>query len=79
MKNKGPRGRRKRCALCAEGLDEVDYKRVSLLRRYISERATMLPRRRTGTCAKHQRKLATAIKRARLMALLPMAPHHRVS
>ena len=68
------RGRRKRCMLCAEGLDEVDYKRVSMLRRYITERATILPRRRTGTCARHQRKLATAIKRARTMALLPIGP-----
>lgn len=63
--------------LCAEGLDEVDYKRISMLRRYITERATILPRRRTGTCARHQRKLATAIKRARTMALLPISPTSR--
>lgn len=69
--------RRKRCAFCAEGVDEVDYKRVSMLRRYITERATMLPRRRTGVCARHQRRLALAIKRARIMALLPYAPHHQ--
>lgn len=71
------RGRRKKCAFCVERLDDVDYKRVSLLRRYITEQATMLPRRRTGVCARHQRKLAIAIKRARLMALLPYAAHHR--
>jgi small subunit ribosomal protein S18 len=48
-----------------------------MLRRFITERATMLPRRRTGTCARHQRRLALAIKRARVMALLPYAPQHQ--
>ncbi|MBQ7034830.1 MAG: 30S ribosomal protein S18, partial [Clostridia bacterium] len=50
---------------------EIDYKDIGKLRKYISERAKILPRRVTGTCAKHQRQLTTAIKRARVVALLP--------
>ncbi len=59
------------CRFCAEGIDEIDYKDVARLRNYISERGKILPRRMTGTCAKHQRQLARAIKRARIVALLP--------
>jgi small subunit ribosomal protein S18 len=70
--NKGPRkGRRKVCQFCVEKCDEIDYKDVSKLRKFTSERAKILPRRVTGTCAKHQRELTTAIKRARQIALLP--------
>jgi small subunit ribosomal protein S18 len=70
--NKGPRkGRRKVCQFCVEKCDEIDYKDVSKLRKFTSERAKILPRRVTGTCAKHQRELTTAIKRARHIALLP--------
>lgn len=63
--------KRKVCRFCAEGIDEIDYKDVARLRNYISERGKILPRRMTGTCAKHQRQLARAIKRARIVALLP--------
>jgi small subunit ribosomal protein S18 len=63
--------KRRVCAFCVEHVSSIDYKDVSRLRRYISERARMDPRRKTGTCAKHQRPLAQAIKRARHVALLP--------
>lgn len=70
--NKGPRkGRRKVCQFCVEKVDEIDYKDVTKLKRFVSERSKIIPRRVTGTCAKHQRELTTAIKRARHLALLP--------
>ncbi|MBE6719493.1 MAG: 30S ribosomal protein S18 [Ruminococcaceae bacterium] len=70
--NKGPRkGRRKVCQFCAERVETIDYKDVAKLKKFTSERAKILPRRVTGTCAKHQRELTTAIKRARHLALLP--------
>lgn len=65
------RRRKKVCAFCAEKVDEIDYKDAGRLRKYTSERAKILPRRVTGTCAKHQRQLTLAIKRARQVALLP--------
>ena len=62
----GPRkGRKKVCVFCVEKVDEIDYKDVTRLKRFVSERSKILPRRVTGTCAKHQRELTTAIKRAR--------------
>jgi small subunit ribosomal protein S18 len=61
----------KHCYFCLNQIDEIDYKDVDLLRRFISSYFKILPRRKKGTCAKHQRKLAQAIKRARIMALLP--------
>ena len=68
----GPRkGRRKVCAFCADKVETIDYKDVAKLRRYLSERAKIVPRRVTGTCARHQRQLTVAIKRARHVALLP--------
>ena len=67
----GQRRRKKVCYFCANHVDYIDYKDVELLKRYISEKGKILPRRVTGTCAKYQRMLATAIKRARQMALLP--------
>lgn len=70
-RNGAPRRRKKVCAFCAEKIDAVDYKDVVRLRKYVSERAKILPRRVTGTCAKHQRQLTSAIKRARHMALMP--------
>ena len=70
------RRRRKVCAFCADKSKTIDYKEVNRLRRYISERAKIEPRRKTGTCAQHQRALATALKRARHVALLPYAPQH---
>ena len=59
------------CAFCADKVEHIDYKDVARLRRYISERAKILPRRITGTCAKHQRQLTLEIKKARHIALLP--------
>ncbi|MBQ8495589.1 MAG: 30S ribosomal protein S18 [Clostridia bacterium] len=69
---RGPRkSRRKVCAFCADKVDYIDYKDVARLRRFLSERAKILPRRVTGACARHQRDLTIAIKRARQIALLP--------
>ena len=65
------RRHRKVCAFCADKIDQIDYKDTARLRKCISERAKILPRRITGTCAKHQRQVAIAIKRARQVALLP--------
>ncbi len=65
------RPRRKVCAFCAEKATSIDYKDASKLRRFLTERGKISPRRASGTCAKHQRQLAVAIKRARVMALLP--------
>lgn len=69
--NKYRKERRKVCNFCAEKVEDIDYKDVSRLKKYISERGKILPRRISGTCAKHQRQLTTAIKRARCIALLP--------
>jgi small subunit ribosomal protein S18 len=65
--------RRKVCKFCAEKMEYVDWKDVKLLQSFIPERGKILPRRISGTCALHQRKLQTAIKRARFVALLPYA------
>ena len=65
------RGRRKVCAFCADKVEVIEYKDAGKLRKYISERGKILPKRMTGVCAKHQRELTTAIKRARQIALLP--------
>ena len=65
--------RRKVCKFCAEKLEYVDWKDIKLLQGFIPERGKILPRRISGTCALHQRKLQTAIKRARSIALLPYA------
>ncbi len=62
--------KRKFCRFCQRNVREIDYKNVDILRKYVLERGKISPRRMTGTCAYHQRKLATAIKRARLMALI---------
>jgi small subunit ribosomal protein S18 len=67
----GRRPHRKVCNFCVEKIEEIDYKEVSRLRRYVSERGKILPRRVTGTCARHQRRLTVALKRARHIALLP--------
>jgi small subunit ribosomal protein S18 len=68
------RRHRKVCSFCLERVDHIDYKEVPRLRRYLSDRAKIMPRRSTGTCARHQRLLTVALKRARHMALLPFAP-----
>jgi len=65
------RVRAETCEFCKDGVREIDYKNVELLSKYISPKGKILPRRTTGTCAFHQRKLAKAIKRARIVALLP--------
>ena len=69
--NRGRKGRRKVCSFCVDKIDTIEYKDVARLRRFMSERAKILPRRVTGTCAHHQRELTVAIKRARHIALLP--------
>ncbi|MDR2634909.1 MAG: 30S ribosomal protein S18 [Clostridiales bacterium] len=63
--------KKKVCIFCVDKLDDVDYKDIQKLKRFISEKGKILPRRMSGVCAKHQRPLANAIKRARVMALLP--------
>jgi len=68
--------KRKFCSFCAGNVEAIDYKDPTKLSRYISDRGKILPRRRTSTCAKHQRALALAIKRARHLALLPYVPAH---
>ena len=62
--------RRKVCGFCVDKVENIDYKDIARLRRYMSERAKILPRRVTGTCAAHQRELTVAIKRARHLALI---------
>lgn len=66
-----PRKRRKVCSFCVDKITLIDYKDTAKLRRFLSERGKILPRRTTGTCAAHQRQLTTAIKRARHVAMLP--------
>lgn len=61
----------KKCYFCVNNIKDVDYKDTRTLRRFINGYSKILPKRRTGVCSKHQRKLATAIKRSRIMALLP--------
>ncbi|MBN2239328.1 MAG: 30S ribosomal protein S18 [Dehalococcoidales bacterium] len=68
--------KRKVCVFCADKNTKINYKDPDKLRNYISDRAKIVPRRRTGTCAKHQRSLAVAVKRARHLALLPYVPAH---
>jgi small subunit ribosomal protein S18 len=68
---RGRKAKKKVCAFCVDKVDYIDYKDIAKLRRYISERAKIHPRRITGTCSKHQRQLTEAIKRARHIALLP--------
>ncbi len=68
--------RAKVCQFCVEKVDYIDYKKPELLLPYISPYGKMLSRRRTGVCAKHQRRLAKAIKRARFLALLPYTAEH---
>lgn len=69
--NRGRRSRRKVCAFCVDKATYIDYKDFGKLRRFLSDRGKIVPRRVTGTCARHQRKLTVAIKRARHIALLP--------
>lgn len=70
-KNMKNRKRKKICQFCADKSEHIDYKDTAKLRRFLSERGKILPRRTTGTCAEHQRELTEAIKRSRQVALLP--------
>ncbi len=70
------RPRRKVCAFCLDKSRAIDYKDISTSRRFLTERGKIKSRRKTGTCAKHQRRLATAVKRARHLALLPFTAEH---
>ena len=63
--------KRKVCAFCTEKLNDIDYKDVTRIKKFLSERSKILPRRITGNCAKHQRLLTTAVKRSRYIALIP--------
>lgn len=69
--NKTPTGKDRYCYFCVNNMMEIDYKDVQTLRRFMSSFNKIVPKRRSGVCSKHQKKLATAIKRSRIMALLP--------
>ncbi|MCR6545547.1 30S ribosomal protein S18 [Dehalobacterium formicoaceticum] len=71
--NRGRRGRKRVCSFCVDKVQSIDYKDVGKLKKYVTERGKILPRRISGNCAKHQRGLTLAIKRARNIALLPYA------
>lgn len=68
--------KRRVCLFCRDKVQDIDYKNAALLRPYIGDRGKIAPRRKSGACAKHQRRLALAIKRARHLALLPYVPAH---
>ncbi len=70
-RRRGGMRRRKVCQFCADKTEVIDYKDVDKLRKYVTEKGKILPKRITGTCAVHQREVTTAIKRARIVALLP--------
>ena len=70
-RERGRKPRRKVCSFCVDKVEDIDYKDLAKLRRYVTERGKILPRRISGTCAKHQRQLTVSIKRARCVALLP--------
>ena len=70
-RERGRKPRRKVCSFCVDKVEDIDYKDVAKLRRYVTVRGKILPRRISGNCAKHQRQLTSAIKRARNVALLP--------
>lgn len=70
-RERGRKGKRKVCQFCVDKIEGVEYKDSTRLRRYLTERGKILPRRISGNCAKHQRQVTVAIKRARLVALLP--------
>ncbi len=69
--NRKRRPHRKSCRFCADKVRSIDYKQIDMIRGFISERGKIMPRRITGNCAKHQRALTVALKRARVLALLP--------
>jgi len=65
------KGKKRICSFCVDKIEVVDYKDVARLKKYVTERGKIIPRRISGNCARHQRMLTTAIKRARIMALMP--------
>jgi small subunit ribosomal protein S18 len=75
-RERGGYGRRRVCGFCMDNVKSIDYKDTTRLRRFLSERGKIEPRRKTGTCAKHQRWLTTALQRARQLALLPYTAEH---
>lgn len=70
-RERGRRPKRRVCSFCVDKIESIDYKDINRLKRYITERGKILPRRISGNCATHQRGLTAAIKRARIVALLP--------
>ncbi len=72
-RDRGRKPKKKICSFCVEKIDSVDYKQHEKLKRFITERGKVLPRRISGNCAKHQRQLTRAIKKARIMALMPFS------
>lgn len=70
-RERGRRPKRRVCSFCVDKIPQVDYKEAQKLKRFITERGKLLPRRITGNCARHQRQLTVAVKRARHLALLP--------
>jgi len=70
-RDRGRRGKKRICSFCVDKVQSIDYKEISRLKKYVTERGKILPRRISGNCAKHQRMLTVSIKRARNMALLP--------
>ncbi len=72
-RDRGRKPKKKICSFCVEKVDDVDYKQYDKLKRFVTERGKVLPRRISGNCAKHQRQLTRAIKKSRIMALLPFS------
>lgn len=72
-RDRGRKPKKKICSYCMDKIESVDYKQYEKLKRFVTERGKVLPRRISGNCAKHQRQLTRAIKRARIMALLPFS------
>ncbi len=72
-RDRGRKPKKKICSFCVEKIDDVDYKQHEKLKRFVTERGKVLPRRISGNCAKHQRQLTRAIKKARIMALMPFS------
>jgi len=70
-RDRGRKPKKKICSYCMDKIESVDYKQYEKLKRFVTERGKVLPRRISGNCAKHQRQLTRAIKKARIMALLP--------
>jgi len=79
IKSFGSEGRRKVCYFCENSVACIDYKDFKMLARFLTERAKIVPRRTSGTCAKHQRQLSRAIKKARFLALLPYIGEFKAS